>query len=137
MNAASVAGNAATTGEYNGTFCNKMCKPKQTPRHLAKLPSQYHFMWPLKIGGGGRRITFKDPGHPGTPPDFLPISFLHFQVARPVPWKAILTSIPVWGAVLGMTLPALQYFTLLTSIPQYMKEILNFNIDEVNIYLNL
>ncbi|XP_064638978.1 sialin-like [Lineus longissimus] len=52
------------------------------------------------------------------------------KVERRTPWKAILTSAPVWGIVIGMTLPALQYFTLLTSLPQYMKEILRFDINQ-------
>ncbi len=50
--------------------------------------------------------------------------------ARPqsVPWRSILTSVPVWALVLTHMAQNWGFYTLLTELPTYMKNILHFNI---------
>lgn len=46
------------------------------------------------------------------------------------PWKAILTSKAVWGICAGHFANNWGFYTMLTSLPTYMKQILNFDISE-------
>lgn len=48
----------------------------------------------------------------------------------PVPWKSILTSVPVWAIVVTHGCSVFGYFTVVNQLPTYMKYILNFNIKE-------
>jgi len=46
----------------------------------------------------------------------------------PVPWKSILCSIPVWALVVTHMAQNWGFYTLLTELPTYMKNILHFDI---------
>jgi len=48
----------------------------------------------------------------------------------PVPWKSILTSVPVWGLACAHMAQNWGFYTLLTELPTYMKNILHFDIKE-------
>ncbi|CAG9840302.1 unnamed protein product [Diabrotica balteata] len=45
-----------------------------------------------------------------------------------VPWKSICTSLPVWGLLAGQLSHNFIFFTLLTDLPKYLKEILKMNV---------
>ncbi|XP_020709772.2 sialin [Athalia rosae] len=47
-----------------------------------------------------------------------------------VPWKALLTSPPVWAIIITHGCNVFGYFTVVNQLPSYMKYILNFNIKE-------
>lgn len=47
-----------------------------------------------------------------------------------VPWKAIVTSAPVWAIVITHACSVFGYFTVVNQLPTYMKNILHFNIKE-------
>lgn len=49
---------------------------------------------------------------------------------RPTPWRAILTSIPVWGLIAGQVGHDWGFYTLVTDLPKYMKDILHFTITQ-------
>lgn len=51
-----------------------------------------------------------------------------------VPWKKLLTSFPVWAVVMGNLCYNWPFFMLLAVLPQYMKEVLRFNIESNGIY---
>ncbi|KAL5014023.1 hypothetical protein ScPMuIL_008293 [Solemya velum] len=47
-----------------------------------------------------------------------------------VPWKSIFTSIPVWSIAAGHVANNWGFYTMLTCLPTYMKEILKFDIKQ-------
>lgn len=55
-----------------------------------------------------------------------------FQV-HPTPWKAILTSLPVWGLFATQTGNNYCFWTLLTQIPSYMNYVMHFDIKSVSL----
>jgi hypothetical protein len=50
------------------------------------------------------------------------------------PWKAILTSGPVWGIMLANACGNYGAYMLLTQMPTYMKEVLKFDIESASIF---
>jgi len=48
----------------------------------------------------------------------------------PVPWRAILTSPPVWALLVTHVAQNFGFYTLLTELPTYMSTVLHFNIRE-------
>ncbi|RZC33393.1 inorganic phosphate cotransporter [Asbolus verrucosus] len=48
----------------------------------------------------------------------------------PTPWKAIFTSLPMWAIFMASCGSSWGSFTLMTEIPSYMDNIMNFNINE-------
>ncbi|CAG7816241.1 unnamed protein product [Allacma fusca] len=48
----------------------------------------------------------------------------------PTPWRAILTSVPVWAILIAHVGEDYGLYTLLTELPTYMKTVLHFNIRE-------
>ena len=53
---------------------------------------------------------------------------------RSVPWKSILTSVPVWAVLVTQCGIAWLFYTQLTELPTYMNNILQFDIKQVSIY---
>ncbi|KAM3851902.1 sialin isoform 4-T4 [Vipera latastei] len=49
---------------------------------------------------------------------------------KSVPWKAILKSVPLWAIVVAHFSYNWTFYTLLTLLPTYMKEILRFDVQE-------
>lgn len=47
-----------------------------------------------------------------------------------VPWKGIVTSLPVWAIVVSHTSHNFGFYTLLTELPSYMKKILGFDVKQ-------
>lgn len=58
---------------------------------------------------------------------------LHYcrQGRGPVPWKAILTSLPLWGLVAKTVGHDWGFFTMIADLPKYMKSVMKFRIHEV------
>lgn len=55
-----------------------------------------------------------------------------FAASKPiVPWRAIFTSTPFWALVITNTLGNFAWYFLLTTVPNYMKNILRFDIKAV------
>ncbi|XP_066584108.1 putative inorganic phosphate cotransporter [Prorops nasuta] len=54
-----------------------------------------------------------------------------------VPWKSIITSLPVWAIILTHGASVFGYFTVVNQLPTYMKYILNFNIKENGVLSSL
>ena len=55
----------------------------------------------------------------------------------PTPWRKILTSVPVWALAVAMFASNWGYFTLITSLPLYMHDILGFNMANNGVYSSL
>ncbi|CAH0390009.1 unnamed protein product [Bemisia tabaci] len=51
----------------------------------------------------------------------------------PIPWRNIITSMPVWAITVAMFTGDWGCYTLLTQLPTFMKETLNFNLAEAGI----
>ncbi|XP_049831301.1 sialin-like [Schistocerca gregaria] len=49
------------------------------------------------------------------------------------PWKSLLTSLPVWAVLVANFTANWGFYTMLTELPTFMKETLNFNIEESGI----
>ncbi|KAI8483867.1 hypothetical protein Bbelb_383940 [Branchiostoma belcheri] len=50
------------------------------------------------------------------------------QQKLPVPWRQVLTSLPVWALIVGQFSSLWGTYLLLTQLPNYMKNVLGFNI---------
>lgn len=57
--------------------------------------------------------------------------FLQLSSQKVVPWVSILKSLPLWAIVVAHFSYNWTFYTLLTLLPTYMKEILRFNVQEV------
>uniref|UniRef100_A0A1B6C9M9 Major facilitator superfamily (MFS) profile domain-containing protein n=1 Tax=Clastoptera arizonana TaxID=38151 RepID=A0A1B6C9M9_9HEMI len=54
---------------------------------------------------------------------------LHIKkVLPPTPWKAIFTSIPLWGLIIAQVGHDWGLFTIITDLPKYMKSVLHFSV---------
>lgn len=53
---------------------------------------------------------------------------------KTTPWLAILKSIPFWAILIVHCAQNWGYWTLLTEIPSYMKEVLDFDIESVSLH---
>ena len=62
------------------------------------------------------------------------IAQTHSQNKGAIPWMKLLTSLPVWAVVLGNICYNFPFFMLLAVLPQYMKEILQFDIKSNGFY---
>ncbi|KAK5641692.1 hypothetical protein RI129_010239 [Pyrocoelia pectoralis] len=62
--------------------------------------------------------------------DYIEVSLGQTHVIKPpsTPWKEILTSLPVWGLIFAHSGHSWGFSTLLTNIPTYMDNVLNFDI---------
>ena len=60
----------------------------------------------------------------------ISLCFLSFQGYR-TPWKSILRSVPVWAIIVAHFSNNWFFYTLLTNMPTYFKDILGVNIREV------
>lgn len=49
-----------------------------------------------------------------------------------VPWLSVFTSLPVYAIMVANICSDWGLYTLLTNIPTYMKEVLNFDLAEVS-----
>jgi len=54
----------------------------------------------------------------------------HSDKSPPVPWRHIFTSVPVWAIIITHIAQNWGFYTLLTELPTYMKNILHFNIKD-------
>ncbi|KAL1497229.1 hypothetical protein ABEB36_008224 [Hypothenemus hampei] len=52
----------------------------------------------------------------------------------PIPWKAILTSVPMWALVITQVGHDWGFFTMVTDLPKYMKDVLKFNVSQNGIW---
>ncbi|XP_019869672.2 putative inorganic phosphate cotransporter isoform X5 [Aethina tumida] len=50
-------------------------------------------------------------------------------VKRTIPWKAILTSVPLWALVAAQVGHDWGFFTMVTDLPKYMKDVLKFDVE--------
>lgn len=48
---------------------------------------------------------------------------------RTIPWKAILTSVPLWALVAAQVGHDWGFFTMVTDLPKYMKDVLKFDVE--------
>ncbi|EGD78838.1 hypothetical protein PTSG_01814 [Salpingoeca rosetta] len=55
----------------------------------------------------------------------------------PTPWKAIFTSVPVYAIIVNHTTQNWGFYTLLTCLPTYFNDVLQFNISSSGIYASL
>ncbi|XP_034252695.1 putative inorganic phosphate cotransporter [Thrips palmi] len=58
------------------------------------------------------------------------LSHKHGKGSGPVPWKAILTSLPLWGLVAKTVGHDWGFFTMIADLPKYMKSVMKFRIQE-------
>uniref|UniRef100_A0AAR5QA61 Major facilitator superfamily (MFS) profile domain-containing protein n=2 Tax=Dendroctonus ponderosae TaxID=77166 RepID=A0AAR5QA61_DENPD len=52
------------------------------------------------------------------------------NVKLDVPWKSILTSVPMWALVITQVGHDWGFFTMITDLPKYMKDVLKFNVSQ-------
>ncbi|KAH1003189.1 hypothetical protein HUJ05_011129 [Dendroctonus ponderosae] len=52
------------------------------------------------------------------------------QATPPIPWKSIVTSLPFWAILLAHMGHNYGYETLMTELPTYMKQVLNFSLKD-------
>jgi ACS family sodium-dependent inorganic phosphate cotransporter-like MFS transporter 5 len=57
--------------------------------------------------------------------------FLSFQTVK-TPWRSIALSPALWACLTAHACDNWTVYTLLTSLPTFMKEVLNFNIKNVS-----
>ncbi|KAJ8915031.1 hypothetical protein NQ315_016006 [Exocentrus adspersus] len=70
-------------------------------------------------------------GHMGA---FTGNLFSEEKVKFAVPWLKIATSVPVWAAVASAFCHNYIYFTMVTDLPKYLKDILKFNVQSNAIF---
>ncbi|XP_076262845.1 sialin-like isoform X1 [Rhynchophorus ferrugineus] len=51
-----------------------------------------------------------------------------------IPWRAILTSAPIWALVIAQIGHDWGFFTMVTDLPKYMKDVLHFNVKQNGIW---
>ncbi|KAJ8913208.1 hypothetical protein NQ315_016150 [Exocentrus adspersus] len=56
------------------------------------------------------------------------------QDEKVIPWKAILTSWPIWALVVAQIGHDWGFFTMVTDLPKYMKDVLHFNVKENGVW---
>lgn len=66
----------------------------------------------------------------------LQLLFYAFCQRLRIPWKHIMTSVPMWALIIAHVGQNWGYWTLLTEIPSYMTGVLNFRIEQVGDYLH-
>jgi len=54
------------------------------------------------------------------------------QDIPPVPWREMATSVPLWGLIFAQIGHDWGFFTLVTDLPKYFKDVMRFNIFEVS-----
>ncbi|XP_060522415.1 putative inorganic phosphate cotransporter [Cylas formicarius] len=54
-----------------------------------------------------------------------------------VPWKKIFTSVPVWALIITQIGHDWGFFTMVTDLPKYMKDVLKFNVAENGLWSSL
>jgi hypothetical protein len=54
------------------------------------------------------------------------------QDIPPTPWREILTSVPLWGLIFAQIGHDWGFFTLVTDLPKYFKDVMKFNVFEVS-----
>lgn len=59
------------------------------------------------------------------------MTLLLLEARIPTPWRAMMTSGPVWAIVSAHVLHNYTNYTMLTSLPTFMKEVLKFDIRQV------
>jgi MFS family permease len=47
-----------------------------------------------------------------------------------IPWKPILTSMPVWAVIVGSTAANYGFYNLLTCLPTFLSKVLNFDVEK-------
>ncbi|CAH0397954.1 unnamed protein product [Chilo suppressalis] len=52
---------------------------------------------------------------------------------EPIPWKALLRSVPLWALIIAGIGHDWGYFTMVTDLPKYMTDVLKFNIKSTGI----
>lgn len=57
----------------------------------------------------------------------------NIQKLDPIPWKALLRSVPLWALILAGIGHDWGYFTMVTDLPKYMTDVLKFNIKATGI----
>lgn len=55
----------------------------------------------------------------------------------PVPWKAILTSVPLLALICAQVGHDWGFFIMVTDLPKYMSDVLRFNIKDLGFYASL
>lgn len=51
-----------------------------------------------------------------------------------IPWKSILTSWPIWALVIAQIGHDWGFFTMVTDLPKYMKDVLHFNVKQNGVW---
>ncbi|KAK6624061.1 hypothetical protein RUM44_010919 [Polyplax serrata] len=63
--------------------------------------------------------------------NYLKQNLVQSNKKRPSPpWKAVVTSVPVWALILAQIGHDWGFYTMVTDLPKYMKNVLNFEISE-------
>ena len=55
------------------------------------------------------------------------------KVPEPVPWKSLVTSVPLWAILIAQTGDCWGIYTLLSEMPTYMSRVLHFDMQSVSI----
>ncbi|XP_052759327.1 putative inorganic phosphate cotransporter [Galleria mellonella] len=61
------------------------------------------------------------------------LKHINAQKMDPIPWKALLRSVPLWALIIAGIGHDWGYFTMVTDLPKYMTDVLKFNIKSTGI----
>ncbi|XP_015838380.2 putative inorganic phosphate cotransporter [Tribolium castaneum] len=56
---------------------------------------------------------------------------------KTIPWRAIFTSVPLWALVAAQIGHDWGFYTMVTDLPKYMKDVLKFRVDENGLWSSL
>ena len=62
-------------------------------------------------------------------------TFCVLQDLAPIPWRQMATSVPLWGLIFAQIGHDWGFFTLVTDLPKYFKDVMKFKVFEVRIFL--
>ncbi len=110
----------ASTPSSSGQFFNPSSPRGGSSHSVPRLLDYY------------RRRTNHLPNPEPLPPPFPPLFMAgEWDEDRPAPsppWRAILTSAPVWGIIIAHTSSNFSFYMLLTCLPTFLHNVLHFKI---------
>lgn len=66
------------------------------------------------------------------------IGMLHRDVDLPLaPYKAILTSVPVWAIIISQTGIDFSFYVMTTDLPKYLNDVMRFDVEKNGLYSSL
>ncbi len=66
------------------------------------------------------------------------IGMLHRDIDLPIaPYRAILTSVPVWAIIISQTGIDFSFYVMTTDLPKYLSDVMRFDVEKNGLYSSL